>query len=199
MNSFVSSASSLPGVAGSDLGARRQDRADLRGESIRRDAGFARPGSGRACPACRTAAGRSKVEAASVAPPMLTAPNLTSPETRSRSTGPSAWTPICSPILRSFFSAVDLSTTTSPAFGHAPSTRVERVELRLRRIDAEAEVRCASEDDCLAVLPDSCASPRRRRSPPHVRQRLEPPASSDSSKAAPSCSRRSRGRTPTCR
>ena len=79
----------------------------------------------------RCAVGRSKP--ASVAPPIeSTEPNLTSPEIRSVSTGPSTWTPIESPTSRSFLLAVDLSTTTSSAFGQAPSTSVRRVELAAR-------------------------------------------------------------------
>ncbi len=69
----------------------------------------------------RCAVARSKP--ASVAPPIeLTAPNLTSPEMRSCSTGPSTWTPIVCPTFRSFLLAVDWSTTTSFRPGHAPST-----------------------------------------------------------------------------
>ncbi len=69
------------------------------------------------------AVGRSKP--ASVAPPIVeTDPNRTRPEIRSRCAGPSAWTPIDSPSRKSSLSAVDSSTTSSPAFGQAPSTSV---------------------------------------------------------------------------
>ncbi len=58
---------------------------------------------------------------ASVAPPIdETAPNFTIPEMRNFSTGPRDCTPIVWPTWRSFLPEVDLSTTTSPAFGQAP-------------------------------------------------------------------------------
>ena len=64
-----------------------------------------------------------RVNPASVAPPIEdTEPNLTKPEMRSFSVGPSAWTPISCPIFRSFLPAVDRSITTSPSFGQRPST-----------------------------------------------------------------------------
>jgi hypothetical protein len=44
------------------------------------------------------------------------------PDTRSRSTGPCAWTPMTWPIFKCSFEAVDLSITTSLAFGQAPET-----------------------------------------------------------------------------
>jgi hypothetical protein len=54
----------------------------------------------------------------------LTEPNFTIPEIFICSTGPSAWTPIVWPTVRSSLSAVDLSTTTSSGPGQAPSTRL---------------------------------------------------------------------------
>ena len=120
----------------------------------------------------RWAVGRSKP--ASVAPPMVeTAPNLTRPETRSRSTGPCACTPICWPILMSFFPAVDSSTTTSPDFGHRPPTRVR--ELNSGCVGSTLKPRFGAPPKTIALpfLPISCASPpdaADRRL--HVRQRL---------------------------
>ena len=71
----------------------------------------------------RCAVARSKP--ASVAPPIeLTAPNLTRPEIRSCSSGPSTCTPIVWPTFRSFLSAVDWSTTSSSGPGQAPCTSV---------------------------------------------------------------------------
>ena len=64
-----------------------------------------------------------RLNPARVAPPIEeTVPNLTKPEMRSCSVGPSAWTPIFWPICRSFLPAVDSSITTSPSAGQRPST-----------------------------------------------------------------------------
>jgi hypothetical protein len=52
-----------------------------------------------------------------------TDPNLTRPEMRRRWTAPCAWTPTTWPILKCSFEAVDLSMTTSFAFGQAPLIR----------------------------------------------------------------------------
>ncbi len=69
----------------------------------------------------RCAVGRSKP--ASVAPPIeRSEPNSTIPEIRRRSTGPSTWTPISSPIPKSSLSATPESITTSSGPGQAPST-----------------------------------------------------------------------------
>ncbi len=69
----------------------------------------------------RCAVGRSKP--ARVAPPIERSElKRTMPATRSRSTGPSAWTPIVSPILKSSSSAVPSSMTTSFGPGQSPST-----------------------------------------------------------------------------
>ncbi len=69
----------------------------------------------------RCAVGRSKP--ARVAPPIERfEPNSTIPEIFSFSTGPSTCTPISSPILKSFLSAVPESITTSSVFGQLPST-----------------------------------------------------------------------------
>ncbi len=46
------------------------------------------------------------------------------PEILSWRTGPSAWTPISSPTLNPFLSAVAASITTSPSPGQAPATSV---------------------------------------------------------------------------
>ena len=43
------------------------------------------------------------------------------------STGPSTWTPIVLPTVRSFLLAVDVSMTTSSAPGHFPSTSVREL------------------------------------------------------------------------
>ena len=77
---------------------------------------------------------------------------------------------------KSFFDAVATSMTTSPRPGQAPSLERERVELAAwRRVDAEAEVRCAAEDDRLAVARRSAVP--RRATPPiaacDVRQRRD--------------------------
>ena len=70
----------------------------------------------------RCAVGRSKP--ASVAPPIeIDALSRTMPETLSLSTGPSAWTPTTSPILKFSSFAVPLSITTSFGPGQSPSTR----------------------------------------------------------------------------
>ena len=69
----------------------------------------------------RCAVGRSKP--ASVAPPMeRSEPNSTIPEMRRRSTGPSTWTPISSPIAKSSLSATPESITIWSAPGQSPST-----------------------------------------------------------------------------
>ena len=69
----------------------------------------------------RCAVGRSKP--ASVAPPIVeTDPNVTMPEMRRRSTGPTPCTPTCLPTSNPSLSAVDLSITTSRGPGHDPAT-----------------------------------------------------------------------------
>ena len=106
----------------------------------------------------RWAVGRSKP--ASVAPPMVeTAPNLTRPETRNRSTGPCACTPICWPILMSFLPAVDSSTTTSSVLGQRPPTRVR--ELNLGCVGSTLKPRFGAPPKTIAFpfVPISCASP----------------------------------------
>ena len=71
----------------------------------------------------RCAVGRSKP--ASVAPPSEEAePKWMIPEIRSRSTGPTAWTPTSWPTAKCSLSAVDSSTTTSPEPGQLPETSV---------------------------------------------------------------------------
>ena len=174
-------------VAGTDLGPRREDLLDLRDELLRgdpvlrRDADLvelARP--------CRTAAARwAGRSPASVAPPIeLDRAELDEPgdaQRLDRALRPARRS--SSPTSRSFLSAVDMSTTTSSASGQAPSTSVRRVELGLRRVDGEAEVRRAAEDDRLAVLDEAGRSPtRRRRSRPRRRAASRTFASSDSSK-----------------
>jgi hypothetical protein len=58
-----------------------------------------------------------------VAPPIeISDANLTIPEMRIRSTGPSACTPIVSPIAKSSLPATPESITTSFGPGHAPDT-----------------------------------------------------------------------------
>ena len=121
-----------------------------------------RPESGRACPACRTgSAPCSRSNPASVAPPIDdTAPNSTNPEIRiccALAHGPArrCVSPTRETLLLRSAAIDDDLPGLRPGSGH----QGERVELRLRRIDAEAEIRRAAEDDRFAVLPIRCASP----------------------------------------
>ena len=102
----------------------------------------------------RWAVGRSKP--ASVAPPIeATEPNLTSPEiVQLPAPGPRPGRRSCSPTARSFLSAVALSIDDLVRARPGAVDERERVEVGPRRVDGEAEVRGAAEDDHLAVLPD---------------------------------------------
>ena len=88
-----------------------------------------------------------------------------------------------------------------PSLGHAPLDERERVELGLRRVDAEAEVRRAAEDDRLAVLADQLrlaadAADRRLRRPAAPATVGEQRLGERRRDVVPLCRR---GRTPTCR
>ena len=189
MNSFVSFASSVAcAVAGPHLRARRAGSPGSR----RRAAPARRP----ACAATRIwsslpslsksrcAVGRSKP--ASVAPPIgRTEPNLTSPEIRSCSTGPSAWTPIRLPDCEVLLvRGRRRRSRPRSAFGQAPLDERQRVELAAC-VGSTLKPRFGAPPKTIALpsLPISCASPP---TPPiaacDVGQRRAPPASSDSSK-----------------
>ena len=118
----------------------------------------------------RWAVARSKP--ASVAPPIeLTAPNLTRPEIRSFSSGPSTCTPIVWPTFRSFLSAVDWSTTSSFGPGQAPCTSVRLLNCGF--VGSTENPRFGAPPNAI-VLPSLTSwgsRSRRRRSRPDVRQR----------------------------
>ena len=112
-----------------------------------------------------------------------TAPNLTMPEIRSCSTGPSTCTPIVSPTAKSFLSAVDRRRRPRPARGQAALDERQRVELRLasgrRRSRGSARRRrrspCRPCRSAALSLDDAADRVARRPAAP------APPASSDSS------------------
>ena len=109
-------------LAGADLRSRREDPLDLAGQPLGRHAGLRlRADLVELALSSKSVCAVARSKPASVAPPRLLAPpNLTIPEMRIFSSGPCAWTPIVSPTFRSFFPAVDLSTTSSCAFGQFP-------------------------------------------------------------------------------
>ena len=157
MNSFVSSASSSRLLAAVlTCGVRRQDLGgSRRAAPASRPRASPRPRSRRGVPPSRRAAARSagRSRRASRRRSRDRA-EPTKPEIRSRSTGPSAWTPISSPSAKSSLSAVASSITTS--FGPGPGALDERqrIEARVAVGDREAEVRRAAVDDRLAVVAD---------------------------------------------
>ena len=136
----------------------RQDRRDLaRRASPGETPGLAATAISSSLPSLsnsRCAVGRSKP--ASVAPPIVeTAPNSDEPgdaQPLDGSVGLDA--DRSGRLAKSFLPAVDLSMTTSSAFGQAPSTRLSGLNGESPSVDAEAEVRRAAEDDRLAVAAD---------------------------------------------
>ena len=165
MNSFVSFgvlASPAPSpvrtcVPGGRIGC------DLGDELRRRDARLRRRrGSGRACPPCRRAPARSGGRSpASVAPPIVsTEPNLTSPEIRNCSTGPSRLDAdlVARPRGPSSTRSRRRSTT-SPAPGQAPLSSVSVLNSGLVGSTLKPRFGAPPKTIALPSSPISCASP----------------------------------------
>ena len=92
------------------------------------------------------------------------------PETLSLSTGPSAWTPTTSPILKSSSFAVPLSITTSFGPGQSPSTRasglngdspcaIAKPRLGAPPLTTALPSRPISVVESLSTLPSAAATP----------------------------------------
>ena len=111
-----------------------------------------------------------------------TEPNLTNPEMRNCSTGPSACTPIVSPTLKSFLLAVARSITTSSWRGQAPSTSVSELNCGREGSTLKPMLGAPPKTIALPFLPIRCASPS---TPPSASLTFESDrifGSSDSSK-----------------
>ena len=84
---------------------------------------------------------------------------MTIPEIRSRSTGPSAWTPTTSPRAKCFFEAVDLSITTWSPCGQLPLTSVSGLKRESPLAMLKPRLGAPPKTIALPFLPISWAMP----------------------------------------